>query len=271
MTDPVRRIVSINPALGARGDIHIYLPPNSTYPHPFVLGIHGGGWRCGDQTVYDYLAPKLAPLGVALVLVSYRLAPAHPFPAAYEDLLFVLRWLKEHGYEQGLDITKCLLFGASAGGHLAMLLATRALKDRQPGPQIRGVAQYCGIMDPLSQYAWEEETKNSMTRDFLQACPESSPEVYQSASPLAHLHADIPPVWMAHGTADPIVPLVQSQVFVERLQALGRDVIYLEARGLAHTSREVDASGKPVEPFELLFERDFLRFIERSLLNHQTI
>lgn len=266
MTEPVPHIVPINPALGARGDLHIYLPTGESSAYPFVLGIHGGGWRNGDQTAYNYLAPKLAPLGIALVLVSYRLAPVHPFPAAYEDLLHVLGWLKEHGRKYGLDTEKCFLFGASAGGHLAMLLATRAVKENAPRPVFRGVAQYCGIMDPIEQYFWDEKVKSSMTKEFLPGSPKSAPEIFQSASPLAHLHQDMPPVWMAHGTADRVVPMTQSQAMVDGLRAMGCDVVFLEARGLAHTSREVDASGKPVEPVELLYERDVLRFIERCLL-----
>src|SRR5215217_6102118 len=118
MNEPSCRIVSANHSLGSRGDIHIYLPPGATSSCPFVFGIHGGGWRNGDQTAYSYMAPKLAPLGIALALVSYRLAPEHPFPAAYDDLVVAARWLREHGAEQGLDTSKCLIFGASAGGHL---------------------------------------------------------------------------------------------------------------------------------------------------------
>lgn len=270
MSNSVCQIIPINPALGPRGDLHIYLPTGAKAPYPFVLGIHGGSWRNGDQTAYAYMAPKLEPLGVALVLVSYRLAPNHPFPAAYEDLLFVLRWLKEHGHDHSLDTTRCLLFGASAGGHLAMLLATRALQEDRARPIIRGVAQYCGIMDPVAQYAWDEKVRNFMTRDFLNASPEGNPEIFNSASPVAHLHSSMPPIWMAHGTADQTVPVAQSRELVERLRAMDRDVIYLEARGLAHTSREVSASGKPVEPLELLFERDLLRFVERSLLEEQS-
>jgi len=270
MSDPSCHIVSVHPELGVRGDLHIYLPSVEGASFPFVLGVHGGAWRSGDQAALNYMPPKLAPLGVAVVLVSYRLAPAHPFPAAYEDLLHVLRWLKEHGSEHSLDPSRCLLFGASAGGHLAMLLATRAIKENHASPTIRGVAQYCGIMDTVAQYAWDEQIKHFMTRDFLQASPESNPGIFNAASPLAHVHPHMPPVWMAHGMADRTVPLEQSQVMVERLRALGNDVVYLEACGLSHTSREVDASGKPVEPFELLFERDLLRFVERTLLHGKT-
>lgn len=257
-------ILPANPAIGERGNLHLYLP-QSPRPAPFVLGIHGGGWSNGDQTAYSYLWPKLRPLGIGLVLASYRLAPRHPFPAAYDDLLFTLRWLSEHGGEHQLDTGRCVLFGGSAGGHLSTLLAARATAEDQPRPTLCGLAQYCGIMDTVSQFAWDENRQSSMTSQFVIGTPQQAPEVHRAASPLQHLHAGMPPVWMAHGSADPTVPFSQSLEVVKRLRSLGHDVIFHEARGLQHTLRETFFNGEVVEPIELLFERDLLRFLQRTL------
>lgn len=257
------RILAANPAIGERGNLHIYIPENASRPVPFVLGIHGGGWRNGDQTSFNYLTGKLLPLGIGLVLASYRLAPEHPFPAAYDDLLAALAWLKLEGGAQGLDTSRCLLFGSSAGGHLAMLLATRAIGEDRARPTICGVAQYCGSLDLPAQYARDEEQGSRATYDFLAATPTENPDLYRAASPLEHVHSNMPPVWMAHGSTDPLVPLLQSEAMVERLRAKNQDVIFLEARNVGHTMIEISPFGKPVEPLELLFEWDLLRFIQR--------
>lgn len=264
MSSPPRpQILAANPAIGERGDLHIYRPDDGAAAVPFVLGIHGGGWRNGDQSSFDYLWDKLRPLGMGLVLASYRLAPEHPFPAAYEDLLNVLAWLKTEGAGHGLDTSRCLLFGSSAGGHLAMLLATRAIAEDRPRPTLCGVAEYCGIMDLSAQYAWDEERGAKMTRDFLATTPSENPSSYRDASPLAHVHPNMPPVWMAHGSTDTVVSIAQSRAIVERLQATNQDVIFLEGRNLGHTMIEIQASGEPVEPRELFFEQDLLRFTHR--------
>lgn len=258
------RILVANPAIGDRGNLHLYLPKNASGAVPFVFGIHGGSWSHGDQTSYHFLWEILRPLGIGLVLASYRMAPEHPFPAAYDDLLVALAWLKSKGDELGLDTSRCLLLGASAGGHLAMLLATRAITEDRPRPTFCGVAQYCGIMDLTAQEAADEKRGGRMTRNFLGTTPAENSELYRAASPLAHVHANMPPVWMAHGSADLTVPFTQSQAMVDRLRLENQDVIFLEGRGLGHTMREFSASGKQVDdPAKLLFERDLLRFVQR--------
>jgi len=146
-----------------------------------------------------------------------------------------------------------------------MLLATRATKENLPMPDIRGVVNYCGIMDMPAQCAFDMSRDSTMVRAFLDATPESSPSVYREASPLCHIHDHVPPVWMAHGTADGTVPVDQSRNMARTLVKAGYDPIYLEARGLGHTMIEIGPLGKALEPYKLLFEEDVLRFIERSL------
>ena len=144
-----------------------------------------------------------------------------------------------------------------------MLLATRAIAADQPRPTVCGVAQYCGIMDLPAQYAWDEKRNSRLTRNFLATAPSENPALYRAASPLAHVHAKMPPVWMAHGTSDSVVSLSQSEAMVDRLRKENQDVIFLEARNLGHTMIEISALGKPVESRELLFEQDLLRFVQR--------
>ncbi len=256
-------IVSCNPTIGELGNLHIWNDAEPGTLRPFVLGIHGGGWSGGDQTSFDYMWPKLQPFGIALVLLSYRKSSTDPFPAAIDDLIVALGWLKIHGEAHGLDVSRCVIFGSSAGGHLAMLLAARAIGEDLPRPSLRGVAQYCGIMDVAAQHIWDVGRESKMTEQFLGGPPAQHSELYAQASPIHHVTSGMPPVWMAHGTEDQVVPYAQSIVMVEKLREFNADVIFLEARGLGHTMIECHAKGGAVEPLELLFERDLLRFFQR--------
>lgn len=251
------KILQTHPALGDAGKIHVYRPSaEECGPWPFVFGIHGGGWRQGDQTSYTFLPPKLLPLGIAVVLASYRQAPEFPFPAAYDDLMQALEWLAQHGGEHGLDTTRCLLFGGSAGGHLAMLLAARARAGAHP--TLRGVVAYCGIMDLTAQFAWDEQNGQTMTQDFLQVTPQENPELYRLASPMEHAHANMPPVWMTHGDADAVVPIEQSRQMAARLTEAGCRPIFHENPDAGHVLAQGD-------PLLLVFEAEVLKFIKNTL------
>lgn len=252
-------VLQTNPAIGESGKIHVYLPSGAVRgPSPFVLAIHGGGWKQGDQTSYEHVPPKMLPLGIATVLVSYRKAPEFPFPAAYDDLVHVLAWLAAHGGEHGLDTGRCMLFGSSAGGHLAMLLATRATAENRLRPVLRGVAECCGIMDLTAQFSWDTRKGATMTKNFLQASPEEAAELYRLASPIEHVHGNMPPIWMTHGDADPVVSIEQSRRMVARLREAGYQPIFHENPGVGHALTQ----GKP--PM-LVFESELLGFVKKIL------
>src|SRR3989449_10878943 len=59
--------------------------------------------------------------GIASVSLSYRLAPAHRFPAPLDDVRHGLRWVRAHAGELGIDPERLALLGLSAGAHLALL------------------------------------------------------------------------------------------------------------------------------------------------------
>src|SRR5207245_9192492 len=64
-----------------------------------------------------------ARAGYAVVNISYRLAPSHPFPAALEDTCAAYLWLAQHGPRHGMDLSRVVVAGESAGGNLVTALA----------------------------------------------------------------------------------------------------------------------------------------------------
>lgn len=91
---------------------------------PGLIYFHGGGWVLGGpQTHGDMCAEMAAGADCVVVLVDYRLAPEHRHPAQLEDSLAVLRWLREHGADIGMDPDNILGGGDSAGGQMTAGLA----------------------------------------------------------------------------------------------------------------------------------------------------
>ena len=124
---------------GPGGDIpvRVYAPvANETgaEPLPAMVYFHGGGWVVGGIDESDRPCRNVAKLAHCVVIsVGYRLAPEHPFPAAFEDCAAVTAHVAAHGPAYGVDPARIAVAGDSAGGNLAAAVAQRA---RIEGPAL---------------------------------------------------------------------------------------------------------------------------------------
>lgn len=93
-----------------------------------LLYVHGGGFVVGNLDSHQVQSARLgAALPAHVVQLDYRLAPEHPFPAAYDDTLAAITWCLDHLDELGCS--RLVLAGDSAGGNL-VLAATLACRDQ---------------------------------------------------------------------------------------------------------------------------------------------
>lgn len=221
--------LDLYPAVGARG------------PVPCVVVIHGGGWDSGDRRQLPSLNHWLARQGCAVAAVSYRLAPAHPWPAQREDLLAALAWLKQHGPGHGIDATRLVLLGRSAGGQIAT--AVGYLGD----PAVRGVIALYAPHD--MRFAWSvsrpDDALNSLQlmRQYLGGPPEAREEVYDSASgQLLVQRGRTPPTLLVHGTIDTLVWVRHSRRLAARLTEAGVPNLLVELPWATH-ALEAHAGG----------------------------
>lgn len=107
--------------------VMVTTPTEVQPPRPAVLWIHGGGYIVGSSRLEAFGTARLArDLGVVTVSPDYRLAPEHPFPAALDDCMAVLRWMRDNADELGIDPARIAVMGASAGGGLAAAVAQRS-------------------------------------------------------------------------------------------------------------------------------------------------
>jgi acetyl esterase len=222
---------------GPGGDIpvRVYEPAGVERP-PVVVYFHGGGFVIGDLDTYDYGCRSLcAATDAAVVSVDYRLAPEHPFPAAPLDALAATGWVCERGDAWGLDATRVVVAGDSAGGTLATVVATE-MKARvrgqlliYPGTRIGADTEsrerYCrkGYFLDAPLVAWFE-------RNFL---PNPQDAEHPWASPLLSTDlAGAPPAHVVIADCDPLRD--EELAYVERLRDAEVDVVERRYAGMFH-------------------------------------
>lgn len=126
---PPRRVVT--KAVDAGGVAADCVTPPNARPGRYVLYLHGGAYRVGSPATYRHFTWRVAAAAQASALViDYRLAPEHPFPAALDDAVASYRWL----LERTGDSRQLIVMGDSAGGGLALALLLKLRDDHTPLP-----------------------------------------------------------------------------------------------------------------------------------------
>lgn len=242
----VERIKNIRFARERGIDLHldVYRSRTQSGSCPVLFQIHGGGWISGSKNEQALpLMYQLAARGWVCVSADYRLSPHATFPDHLVDVKKALRWIKENVAQYGGDPDFVVVTGGSAGGHLAALVAlTQNDPAFQPGfeskdTSVQGCVPFYGVYDFLDRSsAWAHDgLRKVLEQRVLKGSPEELPELWEQASPIAHVRADAPPFLVIHGEDDSLVPVADARTFVKALRERSREpVIYAEIPGAQH-------------------------------------
>lgn len=197
-----------------------FYPASGRALAPCVIVIHGGGWDNGDRGQIAQFNDGLARSGYAVADISYRLAPAAIWPAQREDVAAAIAYIKAHAGDLGVDASRLVLFGRSAGGQIAEACAY-GLGD----PSLRGVVALYAPSDMHFAWKWgkEDDALNSpsLLRRFLGGTPDTAGPAYDSASAIRLVGPHSPPTLLIHGSMDTLVWDRHSARLAERLSEAG--------------------------------------------------
>ncbi len=211
----------------------LYLPAGPRRPGTVVV-IHGGFWKARYAADWGApLAADLAARGWAAWNLEYRrVGNGGGWPATLDDVAAGIDLLAEPDLAPaGLDLSRVVAIGHSAGGQLATWAAGRpglpaGAPGAGPGVRLTGVISQAGVLD-LVQAAADELGTGAAAR-FLGGLPEKVPERYRLASPRQWLPV---PVRCLHARDDDTVPFAQSADYVRAARAAGADADLVEVPG----------------------------------------
>ncbi len=133
-----------------------WIIPGQTIPGRVLLYLHGGGFVYGLTPPHLRMCAWLAQkMNTPVLMVDYRLAPSHPFPASLEDCVTVYRWL----LNQGFSPEDIVVAGDSAGGNLTI---TTMLKLREDGIPLPAAAACLSPVTDLTEKRDNQPTKDPM-------------------------------------------------------------------------------------------------------------
>ena len=205
---------------------------------PVVFYIHGGAWTYGDKREQGRpMLHEFVARGWVAVVINYRLAPAHPWPAQIEDATRALGWIKTTIASYGGDPDRVVVSGGSAGGHLAALLALTCEDPlwRPEGVEVedwsvRGAMPFYGVLemtgDETHWHGLGWGIRRLLERHVVQQPYDEFEGVYRALSPYHRIHEGAPPFLVVQGGNDTLVDVHVARAFVEQFRRVAIAPIY---------------------------------------------
>jgi acetyl esterase/lipase len=234
---------------------------------PAMLWLHGGGMIMGSPQLEASGSGQLArDLDAVVVSPAYRLAPEHPFPAALDDCMTTLTWMREHADELGIDPARIAVAGSSAGGGLSAAVAQRTHDE---GISLRAQLLVYPMIDDRTtltdnhcgrgKFLWTPQSNRFAWTAYLGRPPRPS-DAPQYAAPARRTElSGLAPAWIGVGTLDLFHD--ESVAYAEALRACGVPCELVTVPGMYHGADGVARKA----PAMLEFRRSSVEFLRGRL------
>ena len=205
----------------------LFVDTNTKYP--LVVYIQGSAWR--KQDVYKNLVVlgDFARRGYVVAIVEYRPSDTAVFPAQIEDTRDAIKFMVDNADKYNADTNNLFVWGDSSGGHTALFTAIPLNENDNTIPNMNAIISYYPPTDllemrndPLGSTAGDAESPEGILigRKNVYDFPEESKRIspYYEISKAQKL----PPILLAHGTGDKLVPFNQSKILADKLKEENR-------------------------------------------------
>jgi acetyl esterase/lipase len=224
-----------------------------------VILVMSGGWVSSKDQIQPIMVLDLIKRGYTVFAVVHGSQPKFTIPECVADLNRAVRFIRSHAEDYNIDRNRIGISGASAGGHLSLMVGcagdtgdakakdpidrassrvqavacffppTDFLNYGKPGEKALGIEPHHQFKAPFDFHQQEAGTKLFKPVDL-----ETREKICQEISPIYHVSKDDAPVLIIHGDADELVPLQQSEIIMEKLRSAGVPCELVVKKGGGH-------------------------------------
>lgn len=241
-TKPGHGVTVTERQIGGAPSVRVLIttPTTGVRPRPAVLHLHGGGMVVGSPQFEAFESGRLArELDAIVVAPDYRLAPENPLPAALDDCMATLTWMRDNADDLGIDRDRIAVAGSSAGGGLSAAVAQRSCDE---GIQLRAQVLVYPMMDDRTalrddhagrgQFMWTPESSRWAWTAYLGREPQESDAPEYAAPARREDLTGLPPAWVGVGDLD--ILYEEGVDYAERLSAHGVPCELVSVPGMYH-------------------------------------
>ncbi|MGH3517416.1 MAG: alpha/beta hydrolase fold domain-containing protein [Haloechinothrix sp.] len=249
------------PADSAGHLLDLYVPQTpGKAPHPLLIVTGGSAWlRENGKDYAAELAPFFTDAGYVVAGVSIRSSLNAPFPAQVHDIKAAIRWLRANSSDYRIDPDRIAILGTSSGGWAATMAGVTGNDPQLEGnvgitgvpSSVQAVVDLYGPTDFLQMDEHMIDCAGFNERFGLDDCHNdpASPESLlvdcaiqdciaagRRANPITYVDSETPPMLIAHGQADLLVPHHQSELLYDALHASCTDAVFYSVPEAGHDS-----------------------------------
>ena len=212
--------------------------------YPLILYIHGGAWVGGERfSGYGYFNDEIRHYnqkGIAVASLAYRFAraenPKRTMDCCVVDCMDALRYIVKNSKRLCINPDKIGVYGHSAGGHLAFMVAMADQNLFEGDEALKGVKYKiaCAVPQSGPTFFWGGENAKNKLYHVLFGNP-CDKQLMEKLSPLKYVKKDLPPMLILHGQKDELVPVKAAEIMREKLEEAGAPVEAVFAKNARHS------------------------------------
>jgi acetyl esterase/lipase len=211
---------------------NVYSPDEDGEGRTGIVFFGGGGWRTQNPQQFMPHSKELALFGVVSVTAEYRTSNQHSTTPleSIKDAKSAVRWLRSKAEQFGIDPSKIVASGGSAGGHIAACAAMLSDFEEDADLEVSSVPDALVLFNPVLDPNESPGAERRMERPEIRRMVVGLEEI----SPMRYVVPGLPPTLIFHGTNDETVPFSQAQRFTQKMKDAGNTCILIGAEGEGH-------------------------------------
>lgn len=194
----------------------LYYEPENRTSDKVIVWVHGGGWNAGSPKLFDFVGQCAAKNGFRFLSLGYRLSPKHKYPCQIEDVCRGYQAAVSFLQEKGIDTTKIIISGPSAGAHLSSILCYSKKVQEQYDVDLSPVIGFVGSGGP---YRFSE--KDSLSVRLLLSQLFAKGYDRTQGEPCALMTKSHIPMLLIQSKHDGLISYSCAERFFEKAKGLG--------------------------------------------------
>ena len=196
----------------------LYYEPEKITSDKIIVWVHGGGWNAGNPKFFDYVGQCVCEQGYQFVSLGYRLSPKYKYPCQIMDVCAAYNFAVSYLKQNGIDVSKIIVAGPSAGAHLTSILCYSRKVQEKYKVDVSNIIGFIGTGGPYSFRKDQGLTLRLLLDQLFEKGYDR-----RNGEPVALMGKSSIPMLLIQSRHDGLLPYACAEDFAEKARELGND------------------------------------------------